>query len=237
MEPKSVLTDRQQQLLDWIINAFVDTAEPIASGFLVQMHNLTWSPATIRNEMAVLEHAGYITHPHTSAGRIPTEQGWRHFLTHTNTKSALSTKEKDALKRVAKKNPDHTLRTKDLAKMLAELSHQTVIIAFTPHDIYYTGISNLMRHPEFHDVDLLGEMTALVDHCEKVMEDLFPKVSEEPTVLLGSENPFGGAAGSVIAKWRKKAQKAQGIFCILGPMRMNYPENLARMRLTQDLLT
>ena len=69
------LTRRQEEILSCIVRAYTDAPEPISSKYLVEKFNLSYSSATIRNEMVVLDELGYITAPHTSAGRIPTENG------------------------------------------------------------------------------------------------------------------------------------------------------------------
>ncbi len=75
------LTHRQEEILSCIVRAYSDTPEPLSSKFLVERFNLTYSSATVRNEMAALEELGYISAPHTSAGRVPTENGYRYFVT------------------------------------------------------------------------------------------------------------------------------------------------------------
>ncbi|MFA6512398.1 MAG: hypothetical protein WCV86_04730 [Patescibacteria group bacterium] len=227
------LSERQEDLLKLIVEAFIDEAEPVSSKYLVEVHGLSWSPATIRNDMAFLEQTGFITHPHTSAGRIPTEFGWKYYLKQQRV-APLDAKEASALKRAAGQTKDATQRTKELAKSLADISQQTVIVGFAPHDVYYTGIANLVRHPEFQSMDVLSEMTGIVDHCDDVISRLFQSLQPEPQILLGSENPFGAAAGTIVSRWGKKPH---GIFCLLGPIRMNYPKNIARISFIQHLLT
>ena len=75
-----MLEGRRLDVLRAIVEDFVDTREPVGSRVLVERHSLGVSPATIRNDMAVLEEEGYITQPHTSAGRIPTDKGYRLFV-------------------------------------------------------------------------------------------------------------------------------------------------------------
>ena len=75
-----MLDDRKLAVLRAIVEDFVSTNEPVGSKSLVDRHNLDVSPATIRNDMAVLEEQGFIVQPHTSAGRIPTDQGYRLFV-------------------------------------------------------------------------------------------------------------------------------------------------------------
>lgn len=72
--------ERRFEVLRAIVADFVATQEPIGSKSLVERHNLGVSSATVRNDMAVLEAEGYITQPHTSSGRVPTEKGYREFV-------------------------------------------------------------------------------------------------------------------------------------------------------------
>ncbi len=74
------LSKRTELILSLVIKEYISTAQPVGSLTLVQKYNLNVSPATVRNEMALLEAEGYLTHPHTSAGRVPTEKGYRYFV-------------------------------------------------------------------------------------------------------------------------------------------------------------
>src|SRR5579862_5889895 len=76
----SELTDRERQVLEAVIRAYVDTAEPAGSRTLSRRFGLGVSPATIRNTMSDLEEEGFLFHPHTSAGRIPTEKAYRVYV-------------------------------------------------------------------------------------------------------------------------------------------------------------
>lgn len=74
------LTDRQKRILQAVISDYIRTAEPVGSKTLSTMYGLEFSPATIRNELAFLEETGYLTHPHTSAGRVPSDKGYRWYV-------------------------------------------------------------------------------------------------------------------------------------------------------------
>src|SRR3972149_3653673 len=76
----NVLTERRARILGLIVDEYVDTAAPVGSETIVRKHRLPISPATIRKEMARLEGDGYITHPHTSAGRVPSDKGYRYYV-------------------------------------------------------------------------------------------------------------------------------------------------------------
>ncbi len=77
-----MLTERQRLILALIVRDYTETAQPVGSARLVEHYKLDLSTATIRNEMAVLTESGYLRQPHTSAGRVPTEEGYRYFVTH-----------------------------------------------------------------------------------------------------------------------------------------------------------
>jgi heat-inducible transcriptional repressor len=76
------LTERQKLILTLVVRDYIETAKPVGSKTLMDHYKLDMSPATIRNEMAALTEAGYLRQPHTSAGRVPTEEGYRYFVTH-----------------------------------------------------------------------------------------------------------------------------------------------------------
>ncbi|MEX1018409.1 MAG: heat-inducible transcriptional repressor HrcA [Litorilinea sp.] len=80
--PLETLTERQRTILRLVVQEYVETAQPVGSTVIARQGELGVSPATIRNELAALERAGLLTHPHTSAGRIPTDAGYRFFVKH-----------------------------------------------------------------------------------------------------------------------------------------------------------
>ena len=89
MNRSSELTPRQALLLRLIVKEHVESAAAVASRTLVENYGLDFSPATVRNEMARLEELGYLSQPHTSAGRLPTEAGFRYFVERLMDEQAL----------------------------------------------------------------------------------------------------------------------------------------------------
>src|SRR5438552_1595995 len=87
------LADRQREILRAVIHEFITTAQPVASGALVRRYALPVSSATVRNELAELEDLGLLTHPHTSAGRVPTDLGYRYFIESLMPDTALQPEE------------------------------------------------------------------------------------------------------------------------------------------------
>jgi heat-inducible transcriptional repressor len=125
-----VLDDRKLAVLRAIVEDYVSTNEPVGSRALVDRHNLDVSPATIRNDMAVLEEQGYIVQPHTSAGRIPTDKGYRLFVDRLSAIKPLSTAERRAIETFlagAYDLDDVVMRT---VRLLAQLTRQVAVVQY-----------------------------------------------------------------------------------------------------------
>jgi heat-inducible transcriptional repressor len=98
MSATNELAERRRRILNIVIQEYVQTAQPVGSGAIAQNYDLGVSPATIRNDLAFLEEEGLLTHPHTSAGRIPTDAGYRYFVQHLLTESELPQDERRAIR-------------------------------------------------------------------------------------------------------------------------------------------
>jgi heat-inducible transcriptional repressor len=125
-----MLDDRKLAVLRAIIEDYVSTTEPVGSKSLVDRHKLDVSPATIRNDMAVLEEQGYIAQPHTSAGRIPTDKGYRLFVDRLSTVKPLSAAERRAIETFlagAYDLDDVVTRT---VRLLAQLTRQVAVVQY-----------------------------------------------------------------------------------------------------------
>lgn len=216
-----------------VIHEYIKKATPVASKMLAGRGGFKISSATLRNEMADLEEEGYLVQPHTSAGRIPTEAGFAFYLANLpEEKLEVAGKEKKELERAARadKFPE-----KSLAKVLAELTDEAVILAFEKNDVYYTGLSNLFSKPEFHDQDLIQRIGEVVDHLDEIINEIFEETKEEIKILIGKKNPFSEDCGAVVSKYRGKNKKV-GLVAVLGPTRMDYGKNIALVREVKDLL-
>lgn len=123
-------TDRRLDVLRAIVSDYVATREPVGSRSLVERHNLGVSPATIRNDMAALEDAGYIAQPHTSAGRIPTDTGYRLFVDHLATIQPLTAPERRAIESFLEQSVDLDDAVNRTVRLLAQLTHQVAVVQY-----------------------------------------------------------------------------------------------------------
>src|SRR5258707_4910545 len=134
--------ERRFEVLRAIVADFVSTKEPIGSKTIVERHNLGVSSATVRNDMAVLEAEGYITQPHTSSGRVPTEKGYREFVDRLDDIKPLSAAERRAILGFLESGVDLDDVLRRAVRLLAQLTRQVAIVQ------YPTLSTSTVRHLE-----------------------------------------------------------------------------------------
>lgn len=125
-----MLDDRKVAILRAIVSDYVSSREPVGSQALVSRHNLNVSPATVRNDMAVLEEEGYIVQPHTSAGRIPTDKGYRLFVDRLEQVKPLSVAERRAINTFLAGTLDLDDMVQRTVRLLAQITHQVAIVQY-----------------------------------------------------------------------------------------------------------
>lgn len=229
-----IMDNRQQTLLNLVIENYIETAEPVGSKFLVSAGELDLSEATVRNELRVLEEEEYLTHPHTSAGRMPTEKGYRYYIDHLDLENFKTSKhDANVLCRSIKDNDDHELSRKHLAKALAELASEAVILAFSLEKVYYTGLANLFHKPEFRELKLVIDVSSVFDHCEACLKDFFEMVDLKPKYFIGDEHPFGSALSVLSFRFGKGRES---LVALLGPKRMDYRHNYELMKKAAEVI-
>ncbi len=215
------MTERKTLILDTIVKEHISTGQPVGSSAIVKKYKLNISSATVRNTMAELEDEGYIIQPHTSAGRIPTEIAYRHYIEKIDlSKKPFGQKIELIDEILIAENPDF----RKVAKLLSEFSGNAVFWAMHKNNLYYTGITNLFQQPEFAQIDTIYSISSVVDRFDEIIDDIFERLEYGQNILLGEDNPFGAFCGTVISKYKKNNQTS--LFGILGPIRMNYKNNL-----------
>ncbi|MDQ1464613.1 MAG: heat-inducible transcriptional repressor [Actinomycetota bacterium] len=173
-----MLDDRKLAVLRAIVQDFVSTNEPVGSKVLVERHHLGVSPATVRNDMAALEEEGYIAQPHTSAGRVPTDKGYRLFVDRLSTIKPLSGAERRAIEQFL----DGALDLDDIVgrtvRLLAQLTRQVAVVQYPALD------RSSVRHLELiklSDTRLVLVLITDTGRVEQRQVDL-PGLIDETTV-------------------------------------------------------
>ncbi|PIT86066.1 MAG: hypothetical protein COU33_05270 [Candidatus Magasanikbacteria bacterium CG10_big_fil_rev_8_21_14_0_10_43_6] len=224
------MEERKKQLLELVVEQYIATAEPVSSKMLVDY--LGVSGATIRNELRALEQQGLLTHPHTSAGRIPTEQGYKYYVQEILQIADPAAEVVAAVEQIVSTQKDRKNVLKSIAKHIAEKSGNAVMIAFDRTSVYYTGMSYLFSQPEFLDAGRTVQVSAVFDHCEDRLHMIEELIEEaHPKTFIGQENPLGGACATVVTR----LGNGEMILCI-GPLRMNYAETISFMHHLKHIL-
>lgn len=228
------MDSRRAKILAHIIEEYIATAAPVGSGPLAEKYFSDLSSATIRNDMAALEEEGYIYQPHVSAGRIPTLDGYRYYIDHLLDRGRELTATEERALRTACQSLQGAEAVKAVAKAMAETADSAVLVGFGPMDVYYTGISNVFRQPEFSQHALVYSMSAIIDHLDETMTRIYNDMTDDIRVLLGDDNPFGSLSSVIMTRYR--TSDSEGLVGILGPSRMDYARNMALVRTSQRLL-
>lgn len=230
---------RKQKILRAIVEKFIETASPIGSKLIYETYDLNVSPATIRNEMAVLEEEGYIVQPHTSAGRVPTSLAYRLFVDQLKFNLQLFEKAK---KDITLLTQEHYLkRAKEkVYEMVSILAHATHNVSFAtlPDNkrLFYMGISNVLRQPEFQTDS--SKATQVIEVLETQFAHLLETldISDEPAFYIGEENAIPEIQSCSILAQYYHYKGFKGIMGILGATRMNYAYNLAALKSAVELI-
>lgn len=216
------MTDRQAKILQAIVEQYAEVASPVGSTLLAKLFGV--SSATIRSEMASLERQGFIKQPHTSAGRVPTDKGYRYYVNQLSDNQELP-KEHRAQRALSARVqhgglPEQTIR--NTVDTLVELTHNLGIATIGPQ-LYMSGLSNLFGQPEFMHPGQVQEVARLLDNLEPWLNEAAP--NQPLSVYIGRENPIGRSAGAtlIISRFRSPFSDKSYIG-VLGPTRQSYKD-------------
>ncbi|MFA6522216.1 MAG: hypothetical protein WCT24_01320 [Patescibacteria group bacterium] len=229
------MNNREATILRAIIDAYLETAEPVSSGFLVQKYDLGVSPATVRNDMMALETAGYLRQPHTSSGRVPTEEGYRFYLHDRRFGHCTERENKCLEKTFAHRTTDEKDLMREIAKALVELSGEAAVTALQSDWHHVSGLSKLFDKPDFQDVQTLRSLSNVVDRMDDVMTDAFAEAQSDMNVWIGHENPFGNQMATIMVRY-KLPNGMMGMLGLVGPLRMNYERNIGLLSEARKLI-
>lgn len=216
------MTERQHKLLSAIVEQYAEVASPVGSSLLAKAFNV--SSATIRADMADLERQGFIMQPHTSAGRIPTDKGYRYYVNKVSGDDEIPSSSERRAERalMARVNsgglPERTIR--NAVDTLVELTHN-LGLATIGNQLYMSGLSNLFGQPEFIHGGQVQQVASLLDNLEPWLREAAP--NEPLSVYIGRENPIGRTAGcSLIISRFRSSYSDQSYIGVLGPTRQSY---------------
>lgn len=234
--------DRRNAILKTIINHFIETAEPVGSQTIVVSYHFDVSPATIRNDMMQLEHEGYLHQPHTSAGRVPTEQGYRLYVD--------SMADYDAATKEAQRELTKLLKVYEVKKARERiydavwlLSQGTDLVSFATipdnRRTFYLGVSNVLKQPEFmKDPMQASQVVEALENNDRFVTTLaqLPLGEHEVKIFIGRENLLKQIRSCSLIVGQYNFQGFRGFLGLLGPMRTRFAFNRAMVEKVKELV-
>lgn len=219
------ITERQSEILQGIITEYIKSARPVSSQLLEEKHNFGIRPASIRIEMQRLTNEGYLFQPHTSAGRVPTDKGYRFFVNELLKEGLNSFDIKDWFE---KEMGDNIKFWQLLTKKMAQVCNALVLSYLEKEKIFWKeGWEEVLREPEFERKEFRVNFTEFLENFEENIVDF--KINSEIKIYIGGENPFKKAENFSIIISKCQIGQDEGIVSLLGPKRMDYNRNISLM--------
>lgn len=236
------MTDRQREILYAIIEEYAELATPVGSVTLAKLFDC--SSATIRSEMVKLESMGYIAQPHTSAGRIPTDAGYRLYV--NSLQSRINQVPEPTVDHAAKERdfeedrPTKALATRIQSQTRADYAIRAAVdslvdltgnlgLATIGDQLYISGFGGLFAQPEFMQSAQVQAVGQLLDQLKPWLMEVSP--NEAINVYIGTENPVGKASNvSLIVSRFRSPYSDRSYIGVLGPTRQSYKRVMSLVR-------
>lgn len=233
------LSQRQDDVLRIIVNSYAHSAAPVGSISVADMLGL--SSATIRNVMSELEEMGYITHPHISAGRIPTDEGYRYYIDLLMQIKEVSG---DIIDNVTEEYRRKVCSVEDVMERTSGLiSDLTRYIGITAEPrserVYLGGASHIIEQPEFRDFEKLRAIFKCLEDKISMFHFLCDDTEDDGlSISIGKENKLADLKDcSVISKGCKRRGRASSRVGVIGPKRMVYDKVVPMVEFLADIVS
>lgn len=227
-------------MLSAVVEFYTETALPVGSQALLEHFDFPVSSATLRSDMVTLEEEGYLYQPHVSAGRIPTDKGYRIYVEEMMGEETLSRRDQARLqKELLMLKAKHVRLGRTTAKLLSALSGNLAVSGIVDKDEFYDfGMKELIEKPEFKEIDELCRLVETLDSLDEKLDGIMLKLKDgETQIFIGDENPVRGIdnCSMIIAPYQNR-EGERGMLAIIGPKRMKYAKNKSLIEYMRKLL-
>jgi heat-inducible transcriptional repressor len=231
-------SQRRNLILAASINSYIESATPVSSEVLARDFDL--SSATVRNILAELEDAGYLTHPYTSAGRMPTDKGYRYYVDFLMSQIELLDNEKKAVvgeyRKKIKRLEDVLEKTSEI---ISRITHYAGIVSLLEWEerFFCKGLSYIIGQPEFQDSEKIRVLIKMLEEKNRLLDVINRDFKGVTKVYIGREIgcPEIDTCSLVISTYRK-GKKHDGRLAVLGPRRMNYEHIIPALEFISQIL-
>lgn len=217
--------EREKEVLRLVVDSYIEGSKPVSSAYLCQKYKLNCSAATIRNVLLSLEKQGFLSHIHTSSGRVPTKEGFKCYIENLKEDEEAVKEESLALEFYSlpvlniSEIINHTLDS------LVEFSGYTSLIAISGENkgVFFRGMRYMLQQPEFEDITTLKDIFyALEVRMREIGELMFDCIGDNVKILIGDDIGFEEIAECSLLTSGLKNDQFELAVGLLGPMRMNY---------------
>ncbi|MBP7215750.1 MAG: HTH domain-containing protein [Candidatus Omnitrophica bacterium] len=231
---------RRRAVLGAAIERYIKHAQPVSSEDIAKQFRL--SSATIRNIFADLEEEGYLMHPYTSGGRIPTKKGYRYYVDVLVSQAELLEEEKEHIVGEFKQEIG---RLEDIldqtAGAISRITHYAGIASFLEwHDrFFYKGLNLILNQPEFQEVERIRLLVQMIEERQQLLKIINRDFKDDKIkIYVGEELECPGmdSCALVVSSYKRKNQPS-GKIAVLGPMRMEYEHIIPTLEYISGVLT
>jgi len=224
--------ERRKRILEATIELYLNSAQPVSSDSLLKSRKIDLSSASVRNVFSELEELGLLTHPHTSAGRIPTDEGYRFYLNVLMEKKRLKKNEADFIDKI------YELKVRELddllfetSKLMSDFTHYASIVYLDNDDkTYFQGMRYILEHPEFKDIQRAHEVLEALETRAELLDLVKQSFSDRTCVYVGKESHCSQMEYcSVVVSKYSSINKKDGRLALIGPKRMAYDKVIPLM--------
>ncbi|MFA5038919.1 MAG: hypothetical protein WC732_04490 [Candidatus Omnitrophota bacterium] len=233
---------RKKDILLASIEVYLNSASPVSSDSLRKKKKLALSSASVRHVFCELEGLGLMTHPHTSAGRIPTDEGYRLYINALMKKQKLTAREMEFIDKI------YELKVRELddlfeetGRMMSDFTHYTSLVYFCGGEgerTYARGMRYLLEHPEFSDTHQMRMILDALEKKEELIDLINRNFPEQTRVYIGKETncPEMEHCSVVVSRYEGKSKRS-GRLALIGPKRMAYEQVIPFMEYVSEAIS
>jgi transcriptional regulator of heat shock response len=241
MTRKTDYQERKDKVFGIVVEEYIKTISPVSSGFIASEYHLDLSPATIRNILAELEEEGYLTHPHTSAGRIPTQLGYRYYVDYLMQEIQLLEEEKQRIKAEYHKSVlELEALLEKTSEVISDLTHYTSIISVDglPYKVFYHGTQHVVEYPESVDLVKVRNILQALEEKARLLQIINRDLERKVKIYIGHETSYSEIENCSLAVTGYTVENGpSGRIAVLGPTRMDYERVVSTLDYISDLMS
>ncbi len=237
---RSDIQARKDRVLAIVVNQYIKTVSPVGSQLITDEYKVDVSPATVRNILAELEEDGYLSHPHTSAGRIPTARGYRYYVDHLMHEIQLLEAEKRHVEAEYKRYRNQVeLLMEKTSQVLSDLTHYTAIVSVDGWESKFIlkGTSYVVDYPDQSDILKIQAILRILEEKERLLELINRDLEKKIGFYIGHELALKEMDSCSLAVSCFEKDGLSGRIAVLGPTRMQYDRVVSALEYVSHILS